>query len=200
MKKLSILFTFSAFLLFGCLSCEGDSNQQEKEPTEKTSSSPIKAFSRAPHGTTSLHNESSSGDTNQVKLLLRIGFDANARNEYGRTPLHFVSGCCGNAEIAKLLIEAGADVNARDRGGKTPLHWAASFRKVGIVKVFIEAGAYVCAKDHPRKITPLRYAQNRLASAKRDSIQGKNKADWVIELRKKKLKNSEEIVNFLKQQ
>ena len=119
----------------------------KKEFLEETSRPPIKAFSReAPHGTTSLHMKSNSGDMNQVKLLLRIGFDANARNEHGRTPLHFVSECCGNAEIAKLLIEAGADVNARDHLEYTPLHRAAEFRKAGVVKVLIEAGADVCRK------------------------------------------------------
>ena len=186
MKKLSILLTFSIFLLFGCLSCREDSNQQEKKESTEKISRPLNTSSGHvfPQGTTRLHHASNSGNTNEARKLISEGADVNAKTEYGGTPLHFVSECCGNAEIAKLLIEAGADVNARDHFEYTPLNRATSFRKVEIVKVFIEAGAYVCAKDHPKNIVPLLSAKHELAYGKRHNFE-----DYI--------KNATEVIKLL---
>ena len=171
MKKLSIALTFSAFLLFGSLSCREDSNQQKKGSGEETSS-PINTSSerKASRVTTRLHIVSNSGNANEVRELISAGADVNAATKHGETPLHSVSTGQGNAEIAKLLIDAGADVNAKARHGDTPLYTAVNFGKAGIVKVFIEAEADACVRSHDGKgALPLHYAQSELRTAKREN-------------------------------
>ena len=68
--------------------------------------------------------------------------DPDARNENGRTPLHFAAQ--GRRPVfVTALAKAGAQVNARDeRGGWTPLHLAAWFgQSKTVVEALLEAGA-----------------------------------------------------------
>lgn len=67
-----------------------------------------------------------SADENDIKNLLNSGFDVNARNTDGITPLIFVLKNNDNLEVARLLIENGADVNAPDAEGMTALLVAVS--------------------------------------------------------------------------
>ena len=115
MKHL-LLTTIAAVLLMGC----GES-QSPEPPTAK-----------APD--ISILYAAGTGNIEAVKQHVASGTDVNAKNKYGRTPLHYAAGE-GHKEIAELLIGGGADVNARDRfGGETPLD-------VAIMKKEIEIGA-----------------------------------------------------------
>ena len=51
------------------------------------------------------------------------GADINARNKYGRTPMHRAA---WNGQVAAMgwLQAQGADINARDDDGDTPLQEA----------------------------------------------------------------------------
>ncbi len=78
----------------------------------------------------SVHARDASGETvlffvtqaGVAQLLLDAGASADARNEYGMTPIHDQV-IRGRIAIVRLLLDAGADVNARDERGWTPLQW-----------------------------------------------------------------------------
>jgi hypothetical protein len=55
-----------------------------------------------------------------VVTLLNLGFDPNAQDDLGRTPLHLAFIFDAEQTIVDLLISAGADPNAIDVKGKRP--------------------------------------------------------------------------------
>jgi ankyrin repeat protein len=64
-----------------------------------------------------------------VEHLITLGVAVDAKDRYGRTPLHYAArqksqhaDPSASTACVKLLIEAGADVNAEDREGVTPMH------------------------------------------------------------------------------
>ena len=84
-------------------------------------------------------------ETPVVEALLAAGADVNARDKAGATPLHLAD----TAEVAVTLISNNADVGARDRWGATPLHEAARrfSRTAEVVTVLLAAGADETAED-----------------------------------------------------
>ncbi len=60
------------------------------------------------------------GDLNKVKDFIGRGASLDAKDEYGRTLLHWAS-WNGNLDAVKYLIGEGASIQAEDRDGKTPL-------------------------------------------------------------------------------
>ena len=103
------------------------------------------------------------GNTKAVKQHLAAGTDVDAKDKYGRTPLHMTP-INGHKEIVELLISKGADVNVRDDlGGRTPLHQAASSgHKVAqqIAELLITKGADVNAKMEDGR-TPLNFTESK---------------------------------------
>ena len=94
-----------------------------------------------------------------VKWLVSQGADIEARDSYGRTPLHHQAGSwCGNVG---LFLELGADIGAVGNSGGTPLHYAADGHHADSVRLLIEHGADLGAEENYFRHTPLAYALAR---------------------------------------
>lgn len=89
---------------------------------------------------------SSSTDSTKASYTEPQDWGVNARDEKGRTALHFACGMVP-ADCARLLLDAGADVHARDKDGYTPLHMAAGYGRCNCVKLLLDHGANVFARE-----------------------------------------------------
>lgn len=74
---------------------------------------------------TALHKAVRNGDIIQILDLLYKGYDVNARDQNGETPLMYHihnENADDDGMLPKLLLRYGADANAQDNEGKTYLH------------------------------------------------------------------------------
>jgi ankyrin repeat protein len=98
---------------------------------------------------TALHFVAAQGETDQVTRLIEQDAKTDARDEAGRTPLHWAAAhtesFAASAVIAALL-DAGADVDVRDTDGRTPLMLAATHR-LEVILELLASGADINAKD-----------------------------------------------------
>ena len=90
-----------------------------------------------------------------AEQILKSGGDPNAKDEYGKTALHYKA---MSKKIGKVLLQYGADINTPDKEGKTPLHYAV-FGKAEYFEFLLYNGANVYAKDREGK-SPLDYAHD----------------------------------------
>lgn len=79
-----------------------------------------------------------------VTEILEGGTDVNARDDAGKTALHWVASASPN--VLAALLAAGADVNARDQLDRTPLHFVAAAGSLENIRFLIDAGADVNAR------------------------------------------------------
>jgi len=84
-------------------------------------------------------------DLKYIKYFVSQGANVNAKDDDGKTSLHFAARE-SNIEVIKFLVYKGADVNAKTRGEATPLHGAAIRGNVEVVKFLVSKGADVNAK------------------------------------------------------
>jgi hypothetical protein len=88
-------------------------------------------------GYTCLMEAAFNGHLDVCRLLIDKGAHIEAKDRYGRTPLHFAAGR-GHHEIARLLCDRGAEIEARTNSRWRPLHYAANSGNISIVKELIE--------------------------------------------------------------
>ena len=90
-----------------------------------------------------LFRASREGHADEVRALVKMGANPNARAAFGETAL-MMAAQAGHIDIALALLEAGADFNAADsKGGVTPLFMASQNGHRGIVSLLLAAGADV---------------------------------------------------------
>ena len=93
-----------------------------------------------------------------VTACIRAGADVNARDDDGRTPLHYAAQYGDDPAVITVLVGATADVDARSDDGETPLHRAAQFNgNPAMITALTDSGADVDAKRNDGK-TPLHRA------------------------------------------
>ncbi|XP_076817120.1 protein phosphatase 1 regulatory subunit 12B-like isoform X2 [Clavelina lepadiformis] len=100
----------------------------------------------------------SSGDLNEVQILLENGADINFANIDGLTALH--QACIdGNLHVVKFLVEQGTEIDQEDNEGWTPLHAAASCGFMDIARYLVRQGADVAAVNSEGEV-PLDIAED----------------------------------------
>jgi uncharacterized protein len=108
-------------------------------------------------GTTALHWAVYNNDVSQIDRLLATGANANARNDYGSTPL-VEAAVVGNVPVIKALLKAGADVESANADGQTALMLIARTNNVEAAQLLLKHGAKVNAREAWRGQTALMWA------------------------------------------
>ncbi len=87
-----------------------------------------------------LLDEARAGRAHEVASLLKQGASANAKGEFGSTPL-MTAAQRGNLEVMQLLIDNGADVQAKAGDGRSVLTEAVGLRTADAIRLLLKAGA-----------------------------------------------------------
>ena len=107
---------------------------------------------------TLLHFAALRGQTECLKWLIHTGADINAANQYGNTPLHYVTRRHNRVDTLKALLNTpGILVNAKNNHGLVPLHFAAASCSESVRALLAVPGILVNEKDKIGN-TPLHFA------------------------------------------
>ena len=91
------------------------------------------------HGQRPLHVAVESGSVEMVSLLLDLGSDIEAKDNWARTSL--INAAKNNRlEVVNLLLKRGADATPEDVQGMTALHWAAKNNHLGVLRTLLSHG------------------------------------------------------------
>jgi len=117
----------------------------------------VPLFAATPDGTTELHWAVHNGNVESVNRLLKAGADANARNQFGVTPMSEAASV-GNVAIIEALLKAGADADSPGADGQTALMIVSRTSNVEAARLLIEHGAHVNAREKQKEQTALMWA------------------------------------------
>lgn len=92
-------------------------------------------------GYTALHLAVNKTRANLIGQLVDAGVDVDAKDDDGKTPLHFAT--CYQDEMVKILVDNGACIDLQDNQSCTPLQYAIQHDNVVGLMIFIESGASV---------------------------------------------------------
>ena len=87
-----------------------------------------------------LYSAARSGNTKEVKRLLKAGADKDRTGIDGDTPLCAAS-CYGHAKVVELLLKARAEVDGVYTCTRTPLYLASSYGHQKVVEMLLASGA-----------------------------------------------------------
>jgi ankyrin repeat protein len=80
------------------------------------------------------------GDVEDVRAMLQVGRDPNAKDRYGQTAV-MLAALLGHTEVVRLLVEAGADLDVTAKYGLSALMLAVVNHQRDIVDILAGAGA-----------------------------------------------------------
>ncbi|MCP9262818.1 Leucine Rich Repeat family protein [Dirofilaria immitis] len=111
------------------------------------------------YGETRMHEAARGSDIHYLEMLIKMGYNINARDEGGWTPLHEAVGAL-KFENVRVLAKFGANLNLRsnegtlsadgeqtDSGGLTPLMEACDRGATAIIDLLLKFGANVAIKN-----------------------------------------------------
>ena len=104
-----------------------------------------------------MHVAVQKGNKEVVAWLLEHKANADAKNNFGKTPLLLAVQARQGVDVAELLVKHGASVNWTDENGVTLLHFAAAGNDKSLVELFLNNKLDVNVRDAGGN-TPLHYA------------------------------------------
>lgn len=146
-----------------------------------------------------------SATSEDIKALVKMGADINAKNKHGQSVLGYAIRACWSIDRIKLLLKYGANVNAHGPYGCTPFEMAIQHQSpLDLIKLMLEYGANINRSDKYNPYTPLGLAMVNRDCAKLLIKYGvlKGAADdcmkiLQMERRNRKMFSFPEIDNYL---
>jgi len=99
------------------------------------------------------------GEPEVVNRLLKQGLKVNAKDELGRTALHYAA-IINNVAVCTVLLDNGANIEIKDNDGGTPLNAASERGSLEAATFFLDRGADINAQ-YKGKMTSLNMALHK---------------------------------------